>query len=895
MRLLQIIVILGMAGCTTVEPLPPPVEKVAEAEPVYSVPAGRLARSVIPLHYQLELTIVPTREGFSGTTWIDIDIREPVDRIFLHGLGLEVSAVSLKLGQHILEGSYTEVDPTGVAMLDFAQTLQPQRAQLQLSYRAAFGKQLTGLYRVLDAGRWYAFSQFEPLSAREAFPSFDEPSFKAPFDITVNSIEGHTVISSSPAYERVPYGKGLQQVRFETTPPLPTYLIAFAVGPLDVVTAAPIPSNRVRDRPLPLRAAAARGKGERLYHALGTTGPLLQWQEAYFDFPYPFAKLDLIAVPDFAAGAMENVGAITYRESLLLLGDNAPAAQRRRHAAVHAHELAHQWFGNLVTMPWWDDIWLNEAFATWMAYKTVAAWDPSHQPELRRLRRLKLAMAEDALATARQVRQPVIDHHDVENAFDGITYSKGGAVLSMVERYMGETAFRDAIRLHMKRHAFGNADVNDLMASLSAIGGEQVATAMHSFIFQPGIPLLEVSLDCSRRPAAIEVRQSRFTPVGSPADAAQLWSVPMCFSYGDDDHRYEQCAMVEDVAEHIVVDKMRCPKWILPNAGFAGYYHWTLPGDTYTPLLRNPEQLQAAELMSVADSLYASLAGGLITIADAARGFGRLARSPWPEVALSPRDFILDTAAVLATDPATANGVRRYARSLYGGILAAEAFDILAMSSLPTDSQRLYLVEVAEILAWAGDTEVGNAAQRGAGQWLRGREDALPPESVELGLQLALEQQPELFELAVERLIESRDGQQRRTLLRALAKANLPEQAPRLYALMLTDSVRVGEVRAFFLTHIENPQMRRPAWTWIQRNAEPLLAKLPPRDAGRLPAEVAASLCDRDAIESVEAFLDQVSGDFIGAPRNTAKALEAIRLCAARRELQAPQAASYFR
>lgn len=898
MKQALLVVAVCLAACSSVDP--PPVAHTVSAQAgkaqsrFVDVPTGRLPHDVVPLAYALELTIQPEQARFAGHTRIDLELRRATRRFFLHGSGLAVSEIFLRnAAGDVIEADYRQVHASGVAEVRLAQQAAAGDATLEISYDAAFGQRLKGLYKAVDDGRAYAFTQFEPISAREAFPSFDEPAFKTPYDITLIVGQGDKAITATPEIERIPLENGLQRLRFATTPPLPTYLIAFAVGPMDIVVAPDIPASRVRAKPLPLRALAAAGKGQWLAHALGTTPALLAIQEAYFDIAHPYPKLDILALPDFAAGAMENVGAITYRESLLLLRDDAPARQRRRHALVHAHELAHQWFGNLVTMPWWDDIWLNEAFATWMAYKTVAAWKPEHRAELSRLDRLAEAMREDSLAAARQIRQPVLDEHDIENAFDGITYSKGGAVLSMVERFMGEEPFREAIRGHLRRHAHGNADADDFTRSLARVGGEAIADAMRSFIYQPGIPLLELRPDCRSGAATVAITQSRYLPIGSEADASLQWSVPMCLRFGVDGRVQEQCAMVATQRERIELQTSQCPDWLLPNAGFAGYFHWALPAADYEKLLAAEMHLEAAEQMSIADSAYAAFRAGRLTVAEAAHIFAALSRSRRPEVALAPVDFIRDVEANLIGDELA--GLVAYTLDLYGDLPGAHAFDRATMAALPTDSRRLFLVEIAGLQSRAGDAVVRASALAGARAWIGGDAMALPPEAVRLALQVALEEDPALSDAILARLRASRDGHDRATMLAALARVRGPERLLDLYEVALSKDIRINEIRSFIKESIKEPTSRQFAWDWLQSNFDRLTKRLPPRDAGRLPAEIAAELCDERAADQAQGFLSERLGAFIGGPRNLDKAVEASRLCARRAAIQREQAQDFFR
>jgi alanyl aminopeptidase len=405
------------------------IEKPAGNYSDDGVPLGRLPRNVMPIHYRLQLEIVPERTTFSGHTEIDLDFREKSDHFFIHGEKLRVSESTLKLADgRSIDAGYEEYNETGIVRISLPEAVLGA-ATLVIDYDADFNESLEALYRVNSGGDYYAFTQFEAISARLAFPGFDEPSFKVPFDQVLIVDQAHETIAATPVVDTQLLDNGMKRVTFQTTKPLPTYLMVWAVGPLDIVEWADLPPTDVRDRAVPLRGVAARGKGKLMDYALENTEGIMTALESYFDIPYPYAKLDIIAVPDFDAGAMENPGAITYRETLLLFDDSASIRSLRRYAAVHAHELGHQWFGDLVTPIWWDDIWLNEAFATWVAAVGLEIWKPEGKWRRALGERVLKVMESDSLVNARQIRQPVLSNHGIAAAFDGITYSKGGGVI----------------------------------------------------------------------------------------------------------------------------------------------------------------------------------------------------------------------------------------------------------------------------------------------------------------------------------------------------------------------------------------------------------------------------------------------------------------------------------
>ncbi len=384
--------------------------------------SDRLPGDVVPLSYSLELTVDPKAERFSGRAQILVEVKAPTPVVLLHAKQLQISAVRGIVGQTSIAGSYQQLNEDGVSALQFQQPLPAGQVVLEIVYDAAYDRQLRGLYRVDSAGESYAFTQFEPISARSAFPSFDEPNWKTPFELWLTIPSDNSAVSNTMPLGEEAATEGTKRVHFAQTKPLPTYLVAFAVGPLDIVTGTPIPPMPVRPEPVPLRGVAAKGKGPRLAAALAEVGPQLIALERYFSIAYPYGKLDIVAVPDFAAGAMENAGLVTFRDYLLLLDPKtASEGQRRANAAVMAHELAHQWFGDLVTMYYWDDIWLNEAFATWMGNRVTHELHPQHKAEFDLLSGIEDAMGADARVTARMIRQPISSTHDIVNAFDAIT------------------------------------------------------------------------------------------------------------------------------------------------------------------------------------------------------------------------------------------------------------------------------------------------------------------------------------------------------------------------------------------------------------------------------------------------------------------------------------------
>ena len=601
------------------------------------IPLGQLPAEVQPVAYQLELTIIPGLEEFSGKTTIDLEITGNRNHFYLHGKNIKANKVQLSDGSSTFPAEYEQVDDSGIVRISSPQALQG-KIQLEIEYTAPFSQALEGLYKVSESGKDYAFTQFEAISARLAFPGFDEPGFKTPFDTTLIVPENQVAISNAPELSNEIID-GMRVVHFAPTKPLPTYLIAFAVGDFDVIEWQDLPATEVRDRTLPLRGVAAKGKGEQLAYALEGTNDIVTALESYFGTPYPWAKLDILAVPDFSAGAMENAGAITYRESLLLFDDTATPERRRRYKMVHAHELAHQWFGDLVTPVWWNDIWLNESFATWMAHVSMDMAEPDANYRRDLLSRGLNVMEDDSLVNARQIRQPILSNNDIATAFDGITYSKGGAVLSMFENFLGRDDFRQGVRNYMDEFQYGTATADDFIRHLATASTEQpkdvVIAAFNSFLEQPGLPLVEIAKQCEGESLSVSLKQSRYFPLGSNGDQNQQWNIPVCLRLGYAEEDIKTCLLLTEKEQSFELPQA-CPEWIMPNADSAGYYRFSMSQDDWNTLLANSDKQNTSEMMAVLGSITGAFNSGDVDVTTLMSIAPQLIASPDWQVATAP-------------------------------------------------------------------------------------------------------------------------------------------------------------------------------------------------------------------------------------------------------------------
>ncbi|MEM7084347.1 MAG: M1 family aminopeptidase [Pseudomonadota bacterium] len=842
-----------------------------------NLPLGLLPVGVEPLWYALALTVDPALSRFSGHIAITVAIQDDTSVVYLHGQSLAVTATLARLPDgRTIDGRYTQVHEDGVVRLLFEQPLPSGRAVIEIEYSTDFGRTLQGLYSVLDGGEQYAYTQLQPVYARQMFPSFDEPAFKTPFELSLIIDETHVAIANAPMIGETPIGSGKKLVRFAPTQPMPTYLVALAVGPFDVVDTHAIPPNAVRERPLPLRGVAVRGKGDQLTYALREAGPILDVLEAYFDRPYPYDKLDLIAVPDFEAGAMENTGAIMFRERFLLLSDDSPPQQRRAYAVVMAHELAHMWFGNLVTMPWWDDLWLNESFATWLSYKVVADYDAEQNPFRAKIRHTARAMKHDGLSNARRIREPVGSNDDIVAAFDSITYSKGGAVLNMFERYLGPELFRDGMRAHIQRFAHKSADVHDLFDSLSKANAADLWPAAESFLLQNGLPLVYAAIDCQQD--KLMLAQSRYRPLGSSAEEARRWEIPICLKI--EGATQPQCLLLKNAQATLPLDGT-CPAWVLPNADFSGYYHWRIPIEQYDALFTAGSTLTEAEWLSITESIHAGLASGHLSVASTWSMIERLAASQYPSVSRSVLPLIRHIEHRLADTPKMRWTVRGRAADLYRSMNAYRAFDRGYLLALPNNEQRIHYSDIASFMAeTAYDQPTRAAALKKAQAFLREDEaQSVSVATLDTILTVGVQDGGQGFvDALLTRFSQSSNAWFRDTALSALARSRDPATGDRLRAMALSGQLKGNEIRRLFVGQLQEDVNRPIVWEWLKDNIDTLMARMP---AGHVPslAQVADQLCEADYTNDIDQTLRPHLSQVPGGERRLDSALEAMAIC----------------
>ena len=836
-------------------------------QPLTTAAEARLDPAVRPLAYRLDLTIDPAKDRFSGSAEIELDLQQPAPALRLHGRGLTVTAVSASFAGRTVPGQWQQETPSGGARITFAEALPAGPVTLSLAYSAPLGDSAAGLFRVKVGDDWFVWSQFEAIEARAAFPCFDEPGFKAPFTVVLRTPPGLRAISNAPQVS-VTRENGLDVHRFARTLPLPSYLVAIMAGPFTGVSGE-VPPTPQRGTPLPLRIVASRATPDRLAFALEGSQEIVTRLEDWFGEPFPFPKLDQITTP-ILPGAMENAGADLYQDGLLLVGKDSPVAARRRFGMIVAHELSHQWFGDLVTPVWWTDLWLNESFANWMGYHIGHAWEPDLNIAPGALAEGYTAMATDALTAGRPIRQPIVRDSQIDGAFDSITYGKGSHVITMFAAFIGEERFQRGVRSYIAAHHHSNASSDDFFRALAeAAGDPAIVPAMQSFVDQQGVPLLTFT----RHGKDYLVTQSRYAPLGSTPPPFR-WAVPMCVRRA----MTRLCHLLETPRARIILPgKDR----LVPNAGGTGYYRFELGDEDWERLIKSAGSLPTGEALAVADSLEASFLAGRSNVkrlADLAR---ELAHHRDSQVSARAFDAMSGLAVAGLIEPAAQHAYQRFARKLYLPVLEDLGLDprrgAYVRERSETSEKRAQAVRRLANSARDGRTitVLANAAKA----YLAGDEAALDPAWYDLALPIhVLQGGAPAARALVEKALVSPDADFRAAALAAAARGGKEETARWLLDELQDQRLRGNERGEFLLGVVETPATRNFGYAWLKAHLDTVLdGAVGVFFAARTP-QMLASFCSG---EEADAMVRELRPRFAGKPAELEleRAIERVRNC----------------
>jgi alanyl aminopeptidase len=839
-------------------------------------PALRLGNDVQPEHMWLDLTLSPEKTDFSGRVEADLRINTAVDHFWLNAAELTVSDAKL------VENGKTykaQVLPGGEDFVgfQFPSTLQPGKARLSVSFTGKVNlRSSAGVFQSKRDQDAYLFTQFESIDARRAFPCFDEPAFKIPWQLTLHVPQMDVAVANTLIEKETPESGGMKAVRFTETKPLPSYLIAFGVGPLEFVDAGTAGSRHV-----PVRIVVPRGDKQRAKYAASVSAEILTRLENYFGIPYPYDKADQLAIPLSFGGAMENPGLVTYDANIVLSppGEDTVAHQRQ-YASVAAHELAHQWTGDLVTMKWWNDVWLNESFATWMSAKLLAEWKPEWKTRAEDQRARLYAINSDTKTSARRINQPVESKSDIANAFDGITYQKGGQVLGMFDNAVGPANFQRVMHDYLQAHMFGNATAEDFLSQLGSITKPEYAIGFATFLNQTGVPVVNARLKCSQSHAAtVEVEQQRLLPAGSSGDVNRTWGVPICVSYSDGNGRKQTCKLITEQKGTVALAEKSCPAWYLANANEIGYYTVQYEQESVSKLLDHSSDLTLAEEVGVLGDL---------------RTLAITSKMPWdqilglvPKLKNDTRPEITRAGIELARVPQeylTSNLAPSYA-SYIEDTFGTQAQQ-LGWVDKPGDTpdQRLLRPELLGFVArWGDEAQLIAEAKRLANEWLENHK-VLPFEVAQSAFAAAARHgDSALYEKVLAAAKAEQDPYFKPMLISTLGDFSDSRLLSRSLAMAFngTFDLRLSMRVLFGITN--TPSGASLAYQYVREHYNEIKAKLPAAVsmdyAAYLPFLAAASGCSESAQSEAKTFFEPRMKNVIGGQRNLENALEEIHLC----------------
>ena len=886
----------ALAACAET---PPPAAPTPAPAPVSTVVApsspppaaredGRLPALATAQRYELNLVVDPTQPRFSGVVRILVNIPAATQYVVLNGRNLNVTHAAAQVDKDIVGASVSARNAHGghvpeELVLTFERPIAAGSAVLTLTYDAPFDDSLAGLYRVKDGDKWYAFTQFEATDARRAFPCFDEPSQKVSFDVHITAPKGQLAFSNMPETKRTDSAASTTY-DFAPSPPLPTYLVAFAVGDFDV--------RQGQTSPLPIRLITTKGKSGLGALALEDTAALVKELSAYFGVGYPYPKLDIVAVPNFAAGAMENAGFITFREELLLL-DPAHAPQRARiaEAEVIAHELAHQWFGDLVTTAWWDDLWLNEGFATWAEAKIVELWRPAYHSHLERIAMLGDIMATDSLRSARAVRQPVHSTSEALEAFDGITYDKGAAVLGMIERMLGSDVFQHGIEAYLRDNAWKSATANDLISALSKASGKDVAKLAATFLDRPGVPNVTFDADCKGKTPTLTITQTPWHLLGdapvTDAAATAPWIIPIDLRSGNEELRIK----LADAKGTYPLPK--CPTWIDPNVGGYGYYRYSLDEKHWAAFAAVIEKQDEPARVEFVNNLWGQVRAGTLGAEAMLRLLPAIDSDP-SRVVVDAEINVLSEVEHEIVSPAAAHAYAKYVAARLQPHMKSLAAG-KPSTSLPSEDivleRRSLFTALGQL---ANDPATLAEANKLTQAWLADPTSVdgdLARVAVALASRTAGADRIDALRAAMK---SAKNPNDQKTALLGLSGFDDPALLDKALSTALTDEVRTQDVGILLMNAAYHPSTRVAATDWIMRHWDGIRAKLPGFLAGRVFG-LAGRACTKDEVEKATAFFTPKTDDVDGSARPLALGLESAGLCRTLHDRDSGPVDQYFK
>jgi aminopeptidase N/puromycin-sensitive aminopeptidase len=833
--------------------------------------AQRLPQTVVPSHYQLFVDPSISGQKFSGEETITVQVQQPTREIILNSLGLKIDLAQANAAGSSQEAEVSYDQPNEMVRLTFANAVPAGAASLHLKFSGRLTPGLRGLYLSKSARRQYAVTQFEGTYARMMFPSFDEPGFKATFDLSVIADKGDTAISNGRIVRDEPLPGNRHKMTFSTSPRMSTYLVALAVGDWQCL-------ERTVDE-VHIRVCAEPGNKQYGQFALEAAAQSIHFYNRWYGIKYPFEKLDMVAIPDYEWGGMENTASIFYRDSALLMDEaTASVFSKRGHAIVVAHEIAHQWFGDLVTAGWWDDIWLNEGFASWMERKPIMAWHPEWHMDEDEAASAQQVIGQDSLGAARAIHGDPHTSAEIKEMFDGITYEKGAAVLGMLESYVGPEAFRQGVNAYLEAHANGNATSEDFWQAVAKVSGKPVDQIMPTFVMQAGVPLVTVNGSCEADFTNLQVDQERFylSPAADGHKADPLWRIPVCTKAAT--NRGSDCHLLSAKTE--TFDLNACPPWLFANRDAKGYYRVLYRPDKLMAIAESAEQdLTVPERIALVEDTWAMVRADKLPVGV----FLAMAQKLRTDRSRLVVDFIanhLDAIAQSLVPDQMQQEYRAFIRDQFGPLAKQTGW---ASNANESDEQKALRASLLEILGGAGDPEAIAAATKITQQYMKA------PESVEgtiVGPALSVTAEngdTALYDQFYQGMGRARSSEQYYQYLYALTSFHQPQLAKRTLALVDAGKLRQQDYVQLFSALLAGASSREVAWDYLKAHWEGLAEKVT-TFGGRGAVSALGGFCSAAMRDEVKQFFATHRAP--GAERTLEQSLERMNNCIAFKQSQ---------
>jgi aminopeptidase N/puromycin-sensitive aminopeptidase len=847
--------------------------------------AQRLPGGATPDHYSLTVNINFPNNNYDGDETIDLKLTKPSDTITLNAVEIDFHEVSVTAAGKTQTAKVSTDEKNETATFTVPNQLPAGPATVHIKYTGHLNDKLRGFYLSTYNGRKYEVSQMEATDARVAFPCFDEPAYKATFDISAIVDKRDTAISNGEIVSDTPGPGDKHTIKFSTSPKMSSYLVALTVGDWKCVSDH---TDGVK-----VSVCTVPGKENLAQFPLEASKYILHYYDQYYGIKYPLPKLDNVAVPDFQAGAMENWGAIIYRESALLVDDKTASVNTKQNVAgTIAHEMAHQWFGDLVTAAWWDDIWLNEGFATWMTPHPLAQWKPDWLEGQEVAQNTQQALSVDATQNTRAIHQQAETRAEIEQLFDGIAYGKSAAVLHMLEAYLGPETFRQGVNLYLKEHAYGNATREDFWNAMARASKQPIDQIMPTFVNQPGEPYVDVSAKCEGGSTTLQLSQKRYFNTQEDFNKSndELWQIPICAKgITGSSAGQQQCFLITKREQQFTLKG--CPKFVFANSNALGYYRFNYDAAGLQSLGSGVESaLTPEERIALMGNEWALMRIGKHTMGDYLALGAQLKNTPGAVLLAGFGEHLNFIHDYMLTD-ADRPEFQSWLRTQFSPVLQQLGYNARPHDTPEQKQKRALLFEGLGNLA--DDPEVIQQSKVLVEQYMK------DPSSVDgtlAGAVVAVAARhgdAELYNQFLAQIKKANSPQEQYRYFYALAEFPQPNLTKQTLDSVLTDQVR-GQDLYILLPLLADPASQNQTWDFMRANFDKLMAKTGGGLGGvGIFLYGAQVFCSTDKAEQVKQFFQQ--HPFPGTERNQREAIEGIDSCVELRNQQQSNLAAWLK